>query len=137
MGRLCLACDKPLTSTNPRAKYCDSSCRGVGTTRRKQAIPELRTTVSDGSASKPAPKTKRSVHKSTLAELVNVDRVDTALGQAALALAARIDLAADTGSALASAVKTLTETLAAATKDARSTVSNVDELGEHRARRRA
>ena len=132
MPRTCAACGGPITTDDKRAKYCSDGCRANATKRRKQAVPELRTTVSDA----PAPKTKRSVHKSTLAELVNVDRVDTALGQAALALAARIDLAADTGSALASAVKTLTETLAAATKDARSTANIVDELSSRREHRR-
>jgi hypothetical protein len=74
-----------------------------------------------------------SVTDATRAELESAGRQDTSLGRSALALAARIDTNLDTGSALASAVRALGETMAAALKGAEP-ASSLDEL---KARRRA
>lgn len=69
-----------------------------------------------------------------LADLAAAERENTTLGRSALALAARIDRAADTGSALASTVKQLEATLTSALAGASVVKTAADEL---RARRDA
>lgn len=79
-----------------------------------------------------------SCHSATLGELQAAGREDTALGQAALALAARLDAQADTGSALAAAAKQLQATLAAATDGAETAnLSRLDRMRADRDRKRA
>lgn len=73
-----------------------------------------------------------SCRSAALVELVAAGREDSALGRAALALASRIDANADTGSALAGAVKQLEATLAAATKGAQVQRTALDELRSRR-----
>lgn len=125
---LCASCGKPLTTTNKRARYCDSTCRANGAKRRAKGVPELRPEPTPTSA------TTGGVHAATLEELTAAAREGTALGRAALALAARIDAGEDTGSALAAAVKQLQVTLAEAVKGAQIAATPMDEL---RARRDA
>jgi hypothetical protein len=76
------------------------------------------------------------VYAATLEELVDAERENTALGRAALALAARIDLGIDTGSGLSSAVKTLGETLANATRGARRAETELDRVRRQRDEKR-
>lgn len=73
-----------------------------------------------------------SCRAATLAELVAAGREGSALGQAALVLARRIDANLDTGSALAGAVKQLEATLVAATKGAQVQRTALDELRSRR-----
>lgn len=125
----CAWCTKALTSTNPRARYCNSSCRANATVARKNgtappSVVRLAPPVSTGPG---------SCRAATLAELSSAGCADTAIGQAALALAARIDKNLDTGSSLATAVKQLAASLAEATKGA-AAASVADQL---RARRDA
>jgi hypothetical protein len=123
----CASCGKTLKSANPRARYCNSGCRANATRKRAQALPALHT------APEPV-EVSHAVAEATLAELSAAGRESTALGTAALALAARIDVGADTGSALASAVKQLGATMAEALQGVRGSTSLLDEL---RARRDA
>lgn len=119
-------CGKPLTSDNPRAKFCGPTCRaGAHKAARR----------SGGLAALPAPTSAdTSVRAAVLADLTEAERADTVLGRAALALAARIDRAADTGSALASTVKQLEVTLNSAMAGAAVANTAADDL---RARRDA
>lgn len=78
-----------------------------------------------------------TVYDATLAELTAAGRVTTTLGAKALALAARIDAGADTGSALAAMVKQHDVTMAEAVKGAQVTASPLDELRRRRDAKRA
>lgn len=72
----------------------------------------------------------------TEAKLAAAGRLDGPEGQAALILATRIEHAeAETGSAVASLVRQLHETLAEALKDASGAASPLDELRARRERR--
>lgn len=76
----------------------------------------------------------------TKAELERAGRVDCSAGQAALALAGRIDrsaFSAETGTAVASMVRELRASLAAATADVAPAADPVDELRERREQKRA
>lgn len=124
----CLGCGGVIRSTNPRAVYCGSNCRSAASKARAAGLPTTPRTlipvpaVGDGSP----------VVGATRAELDQANRLDTALGQAALALAARIDSGMDTGSSMAAAVKQLQVTLAAATAGAAGVVSRLDQMRERR-----
>lgn len=105
----CQVCEQPFQAKRPSAKYCGERCkkraqRGGGAkngARRQSAQPQL-----------------ASVGAATLLELQEAKRLHTPLGQAALALAHRLDLShMDTGAGVASLAKQLQATLAAATAD--------------------
>lgn len=141
--RRCTACSKPLASSNPRARYCDSSCRANGAKRRAKGVPEalvtvLPTTSADEPDDQPSEREPLGgpVFLATLEELVDAKRENTALGRAALALAARIDLGVDTGSGLSSAVKTLGDTLVSATRGARRQETELDRVRRQRDEKR-
>lgn len=128
-------CGKPLTSGNPRAKYCGSTCRSRACQARSKGVPDVpRTLPGELLVQAPVQDDPEGVHAAVLGELVALDRAATPLGRAALALAARIDRAMDTGSALASTVKQLEATMTAATAGAAAAKTSADEL---RARRDA
>lgn len=135
--RTCLICGQELTTANARAVYCGDTCRARASTARKAGLdaPPSRTLTVVANDDKPELGTP--VAAATRNELAEADRLDTALGQAALALAARIDAAKDTGSALAAAVKQLQVTLAAATTGtAGGALSRLDQLRARRDQKR-
>jgi hypothetical protein len=132
-SRACQQCGRQFDAIRDTARFCSDTCR-----KRQSragvvpALPENVVELGVVQADEPAP--AAGTYAATLAELEACERADTPLGQAALALARRIDLAADTGSGLASAVKALTETLAAATRGAARAETALDRV---RARRDA
>lgn len=76
----------------------------------------------------------------TAAKLAKAERVDSPEGQAALILAARIEMSvisAETGAGLASLVKQYHATMAEALKDAAKGTSPLDELRSRRERKLA
>ena len=86
----------------------------------------------------PKPVTAGSVANLTRSELETAGRLETALGQSALAIAVRID-AADTeaGSAMAALVREHRAALAEALKGAYAVANPLDELRARRDRKRA
>jgi len=77
------------------------------------------------------------VTESALAVLRGAEREDSPLGQAALALARRVDLGRDTGAGLAALVKQFEATLKSATADVKSDQSALDKARDELAARRA
>lgn len=127
--RSCGACGRDLTD-RPRAKFCGPQCRANATKRRAKGVPELLTV---GEA---APVESTGCYSATLAALVDVARESSPMGTAALALARRIDTGTDSGSALASAVKQLRETLDAALDGTKVAADPLDELRRRREAKR-
>lgn len=124
-------CGTTFTAKSLRARYCSDRCR-----KRRQrggAVVELPTVTEDE-----APPVTVGVLAATTRELTEAGRLDTALGQACLALARRLDLpGVDTGSAMASVAARLEDLLAKATKGAGKATSPgqmADELAERRAK---
>lgn len=121
MQLTCKACGRPFDAKTRRRKYCGDTCRQRAQRARGKPVGQvvpLRPPTEDG-----------GVESATRAELQEVDRVGTALGQAALALARRLDVGqADTGSAMASLVREWRATLTAATEGATATEDPIDEL---------
>ena len=135
--RTCTACSKPLASTNPRAKFCPGPvCRKAASRARQRGFPELGSSRSLRSAPVAtigtSPPAAGPVRTAALAELTDAGREASTLGRACLALAARIDLGHDTGTALAAAVSQLALSLASATKGTQVARTALDELRSRR-----
>ena len=131
MQRSCDACGVIYEAQTPRSMTCSPTCK-----KRRQRgarAPAKVTTLAP-----PAPVESAGLVAAVTRELTDGDRLDTALGQATMALARRVEDDRDTGSALASLVGRLEATLAAALKGVGAPTSKVaqrrDELAARRAR---
>lgn len=124
----CAACGREYAAKRAASKYCSDTCRkraqrGV----RKAPVATSSSPQSDG----PGP-----LEAAAIAELEEAKRLDTVLGQSALALASRIEAGQDTGAGLASLVKQLQTTIAAAVEGANQDADPVDELRALRDKKR-
>jgi hypothetical protein len=116
----CETCEKPLATSNKRARFCGGACRmkaARSKTATVTAIRVLGTTAGVG-----------TVQTAVTAELELAGRLSSALGQASLALARRIDSGEDNGSALAACARQLALTLESATRGAKFADDPLDEL---------
>lgn len=126
MERQCALCGAPFTAKRSTARYCSGSCRA----RASQGA----TPVTPMPTTQPA---EARVVEATRRELVDADRLETALGQAALVLARRVESDRDTGSAAAAVTREWRATLAEATKGAGAQASPLDRARDELAKRRA
>ena len=128
MERSCDICGGAYEAKRPNSKYCGDTCRKRAS---RGAVPadEVPTLVPDLEVG--------PVESALLAELTEVERTKTALGQAALALARRVDIGRDTGAGLASLVKQLEATAKAATANVKSDASPLDLMRDELAERRS
>lgn len=115
----CEACGAPTSGTR---KFCDDlECKRerARDRKRKQRGQVIEFPTDD----------RGSVYRTTHAELVRADRLDTPLGQAALVLAQRLDAGAkDTGSSAAAVAREFKATLEEALRDVESEADAVDDL---------
>jgi hypothetical protein len=140
MERSCAVCGKPYEAKTAKSRFCGATCRsrahragGSGEVRELRPAP-ARPSTSD-------PLAGRATTAKLEQELRAADRLDTTLGQIALGLAQRFDVAitgADTASALASLARQLEAARGAALQGVGATRSAVtrhrDELAARRAR---
>jgi hypothetical protein len=122
--RPCEACGKPMTVQRATKRFCSSTCR----VRNSQGsvvpfVPPAEPVQRDG-----------SLVGAVRAELKEVGRAESALGVAALVLAARIDSGQEPGSAVSGLNRELRATLAEATRGTvKSSVASMrDELAARR-----
>lgn len=109
MDVTCKSCGTTFAAKRSTAKYCGPTCRSKGNRA--------------GTAAEPPGKTEHSLIASVRAELVKANRLNTPAGQQAIVLAWQMLHPMNTGSAVASASKQLTEVLAIAL-DGSSTVAD-------------
>ena len=129
MQRPCDECGKTYAARRPTSKFCSANCRNRAARRRKSGRPAPVHTPVEAT-----PATGR-LAAATLAELGTL--AETADGILLLALAERIDAAADTGSSIAALSREYAARKAELT-EARPTEANPhDELRALRERRRA
>ena len=134
MERACESCERPFLPKSRKQRFCSSTCRQRSYEARKSGgsvVVELPVAPVDDDP---------SVLGATLRELRAVGRESSARGRAALAVAARLDLAMsgrDTGSAFAALVREHRAALEAATEGAAAAADPIDELRAARDRRRA
>lgn len=131
MDRECDVCGDTYDAKRPNSKYCGGTCRkrsqrGALAADEDTQVPTLVPDLEVG-----------PVEAALLSELSKVERSATALGQAALALARRVDVGRDTGAGLASLVKQLEATAKAATANVKSAASPLDLMRDELAERRS
>ncbi len=132
--RTCEACGAGLEGRRPQARFCDGTCRQRGARR---LAPPNRGTAEDVAA----PIEDGGLLEALRRELKSAGRLDTALGQQALALAVKLASPHDTGSAMAAVSRELRavreEALRGAGQDASPLSRARDELAARRTRRSA
>lgn len=146
MHRPCNVCGTVYEAQRSTSKYCSARCR-MRVSRGVVTAPEVTerdiTPVTVGDMPPvtvlvpPSDLEVGPVETALLAELTEVERATTALGQAALALARRVDIGRDTGAGLASLVKQLEATAKAATANVKSEASPLDLMRDELAERRS
>jgi hypothetical protein len=136
MQRACESCGRSYEAKTKRSRFCqDQRCVRERARGRKRVQRHPPATVVELRAAKKEP-LPSSVTAATVAELDAAGRVGSALGQAALALARRLDeSSADTGSSVASMVKELRATITEAVRSGQGAADPVDELRERRSKR--
>lgn len=132
----CEFCREAFTASKPNARFCKQACRQAAFNERKRQVENVGPTLRAVAAPIEAI-ASTSVRERTLARLEVAGRADTDIAAVALALAARIDRGADTGSAMATCAKQLSVTMAEALKGADLEASHVSSLRERRDAKRA
>lgn len=129
MQRRCESCGKSYEAARKTSKYCGGTCR-VRASRGAlaPAVSPL--------AALPDPSPDTGLVAMVEKELRDAGRLDTFLGQAAVALARRIVADQDTGSAIASLNREMRATVADAVKGASVARSAVDRRKDELAARR-
>jgi len=128
MQRNCASCGVLYDAKRPNSKYHNDTCR-----KRAQRAPVK-------PAEMPPPPLLLGNAPLTAAvrsELTAAARLDSMLGQAALALAGRIDSPHESGASVASLVKQLRETMVDALKGAEKAADVLDEIRARRDRKRS
>lgn len=129
MKRTCESCSGPYEAVRSNARFCSERCK-----KRAQRghLAQVPTVLAAGTPAGTALVT------AITQELEAAGRLDSALGQATLALAQRIEAGQDTGSAVAALSREMRGTLAEALKGAVQAQSTLgqrkDELAARRAR---
>lgn len=135
MRKSCVVCGTEFEAKRSAAKYCGARCRQRAH-RRPEAASDAK--VLALSAELASETSAGGTAAATAVELERAGRLETALGQLALALARRIDAGdAETGSSLAALARQHRETLAEAVRDAQQAVDPLDELRKRRERKLA
>lgn len=111
METTCASCGVTFTAKRSTAKFCSTTCRSKG----------------HRAPGKPAP-AEHPLITSVRAELTKANRLNTPAGQQALVLAAQMLHPMNTGSAVASASKQLTEVLALALDGSSVGVDPLEEM---------
>jgi hypothetical protein len=135
MIKKCAACPNTFEAKRPSAKFCSGKCRQrAHRNPNRDAVTEA---VTPPPVDLPTPgRTGGSTESATYTELEAAGRLDSALGQAALVLARRLDNPhMETGSGLAALARQHGATLAEAVKDAAVAADPLDELRERRERK--
>ena len=138
MERRCDVCGTTYTARRASSRFCSERCK-----KRAQRAPATqrsgkrhRAPPNAAVVPLPQPDVTAGVAESTRRRLDEMGRLDTPLGQAAMALAHRLDdPRGDTGSAVAAMARQLQATLSAATADVRPAGDLLTELRARRDRK--
>ena len=129
MQRPCDECGQLYAARRPTSKFCGVNCRTRAARRRKSGIPDPVRVAAE------VPTATGRLAAATLAELGPA--AETADGLLLLALAERIDAAADTGSSIAALSREYAARKADMLAAAPAVANPLDELRALRERRRA
>lgn len=140
MRRTCAECGADFEAAHPNTRRCSDECKRAMERRKKRA---QRSPDAKAAPVRPLPVEPAvgQLEAATAVELRAADRVESAAGQAALALARRVDGGnggrAETGSAMASLVREYRATLAEAVRGAQQEADPLDEVRARREHKRS
>lgn len=134
MRKSCGVCGNSFEAKRAAAKYCGEVCRKRAQ-RQPGGVKAADVAPTPPAADEPSPEPGPTA-AATTAELERADRLNTAIGQAALVLAKRIDASStETGGSLASLVREHRATMAEALRDTDGQADPLDELRTRRERK--
>jgi hypothetical protein len=138
MERDCDRCGQPFAPASKRARFCSVKCRTQATRARATGQPE--SIAKPKRARKPKAQAEdfpAGTLGAVIAELTAAGRLQTSAGQAAVALASRIDAGAESSSGLAALTREMRAAMAEATANVAQAGDALDELRAKREARRA
>lgn len=140
MARTCDACGADFDARSPRARFCSDKCRSRARYRREVlgqpeavAAPKPKRTRKSKAEPEPIP---TGTLGAVVAELQAAGRLDSSAGQAAVALARRIDDGAESSAGLAALTREMRAAMAEALARAEASGDALDELRARREARR-
>ena len=141
MEATCARCGDTFSPASKRARFCSVKCRTQATRARAKGEPEsavVEPKPKRTGKAKPAPEPDAPVGAlgAVLAELQAAGRLDSSAGQAAVALARRIDDGAESSAGLAALTREMRAAMAEALSRAEATGDALDELRARREARR-
>jgi ABC-type transporter Mla subunit MlaD len=139
MDQTCARCGGTFDAKRPAARFCSVRCRNQASRARAQGQPE---SIAPPAKPKRTRKPKAADSPSgtlgaVMAELTDAGRLQTSAGQAAIALATRIDAGAESSAGLAALTRELSARMAEATANVAQAGDALDELRAKREARRA
>lgn len=138
MEATCARCAQPFSAASKRARFCSVKCRTQATRARAAGQPESLAPAKPKRASKAKPEAvPTGTLGAVMAELQAAGRLDSSAGQAAVALARRIDDGAESSAGLAALTREMRAAMAEALSRAEATGDALDELRARREARRA
>lgn len=138
MDKTCARCARPFIAKRQVARFCSVACRNAAAAARAKGQPESKALPKPKASRKPKPEaTPTGTLGAVVAELTAAGRLDSSSGQAAIALARRIDDGAESSSGLASLTRELRAAMAEALARAEAAGDALDELRARREARRA
>lgn len=140
MQATCQECDETFEAQRRTAEFC-SPAHAARSRRRRQASARAPGSATAAAAPAGKPTVRESGNgqdvsllvAATIDELVSAGRLGSALGQAALVLAAKASSSADTGSATAAVIRQWQATFERALAGAEDAEDPVDEIARRRA----
>lgn len=136
MKRACDVCGVTYEAQRTNSKYCTPNCRQRKARGWKPPDGAARVVALSNMPDLPAEPGVGPVEATTLGMLAEAERENTPLGQAALALARRVDSPREMGAGLAALVKQLEQTLRSATSGVHEDASPLDKARDDLAARR-
>lgn len=138
MDATCARCGDTFSPASKRARFCSVKCRTQATRARAAGQPESLAPAKPKRTRKPkAEVVPTGALGAVIAELTAAGRLDSSAGQAAVALARRIDDGAESSSGLAALTREMRAAMAEALSRVESAGDALDELLARREARRA
>jgi len=137
MDRQCDRCGQTFAPASKRARFCSVKCRTQATRARAAGQPEALPTKPKRTRKPKAADSPTGTLGAVMVELTDAGRLQTSAGQAAIALATRIDAGAESSAGLAALTRELSARMAEATANVAQAGDALDELRAKREARRA
>lgn len=132
MERSCDDCGRSYEAKRPNSRFCGDTCK-----KRAQRKPKVAAEPAGPSPAAAVPSVPSGLVEATRRELDTAGRLDTVLGQQALALAERVASPHETGASVATMSRELRAVMTEALKGVAAKADGVDEVKARRDAKRA